>query len=172
MPDNFIGEIKAWAPNFAPVDWAFCDGALLPVAQNSTLFALIGAKFGGDGAQNFALPDLRGRVIVGAGQGPGLTNRSLGETGGMESVVLSMDQLPAHTHSFQIPVSANRATTDNPVGNVPAKGDMDLYTTTGSPSQNSVASSATGANQPISVMQPYFVVNYIICINGILPIRS
>jgi microcystin-dependent protein len=164
----FIGQIMPWAPNFAPRNWAFCNGELIQKSQNEALFNLLGDKYGGDGVTTFALPDLQGRVIMGAGRGYGLTNRSLGEMGGMETVVLTKEQLPAHSHTFQIPATSNRATTDNPVGNVPAKGDMDLYASTGSPSPN-ITLPATGGNQPVSVMQPYTVLHYVICLNGSLP---
>ncbi len=167
----FIGQIMPWAPNFAPQDWAFCNGREIQVSQNTALFALIGNKYGGNGTSTFAVPDLRGRVIMGAGNGPGLTPRLLGDKGGVETVVLTEDQLPPHTHTFQVPATSDRATTDNPVGNVPAKGDMDLYASTGTSSQNMI-SSATGANSPVSIMQPYCVMNYIICLNGSFPTRS
>ncbi len=167
----FMGQIMPWAPNFAPVNWAYCNGKLMSINQNPTLFSLLLNRYGGDGINNFALPDLRGRVIVGAGNGPGLTPRTLAEKGGIETVVLTDDQLPAHSHTFQIPATTDRATTDNPVGNVPAKGDMDLYASDGIPTGN-ITSSTTGANQPISVMQPFTGVNYIICVAGIYPTRT
>jgi len=164
----FLGQIMAWAPNFAPRDWAFCNGQVIQISQNQALYSLLGDRYGGDGKKTFALPDLQGRVIVGAGQGWGLTPRSLGEQGGMETVVLTEGQLPAHSHTFQIPATSDRANTDNPVGNAPAKGDMDLYASTGSPSPN-ITSPTTGGNQPVSVMQPFTVLHYVICLNGSLP---
>ncbi|MDX9753525.1 MAG: tail fiber protein [bacterium] len=171
MADFYIGQIMPWAPNFAPMYWAFCDGSLLSLAQNQALYALIGTMYGGNGTTNFALPDLRGRVIVGAGQGSGLTNRSLGEKGGLESVTLTVNQLPVHNHEFRVAASSGRATTDNPVGNVPARADMDLYAASGALTQKNWASSPAGGGTPVSVMQPYLVLNYIICLQGIFPPR-
>src|SRR5262245_29652358 len=98
--DNYLGEIRLFAGNFAPRGWRFCDGGLLPIAENDALFNLLGTTYGGDGVSTFALPDLRGRVAIGQGTGPGLTNRPLGEPGGTESVTLVLGQCPAHTHQL------------------------------------------------------------------------
>ena len=99
MADPFLGEIRVTGFNFAPRGWALCDGQLLPINQNTALFALLGTQFGGNGQTTFALPDLRGRVPIHQGQGPGLTPRTIGETGGAESATLNVAQLPPHTHT-------------------------------------------------------------------------
>ncbi|MEN9798594.1 MAG: hypothetical protein RL653_2290, partial [Pseudomonadota bacterium] len=103
--DPFLGEIKLFAGNFAPTGWAFCHGQLLPIAQNSALFSLLGTTYGGNGQTTFALPDLRGRIPVGFGQGPGLTNRNLGDMSGVESVTLQVSNLPQHAHPFAVSAS-------------------------------------------------------------------
>jgi len=101
MADNFVGEIRIVGFNFAPTGWATCDGQLLPISQNTALFSLLGTMYGGDGKSNFALPNFQGRAAMGSGQGPGLTARAVGENGGTETVVLAVDQIPAHRHQFR-----------------------------------------------------------------------
>src|SRR6185503_4216533 len=121
MPQPFLSEIKLVSFNFAPQGWAFCDGQLLPIAQNQALFSLLGTYYGGNGVTTFALPDLRGRLPMhtGSGPGPGLSPRSLGETGGTETVTLISTQMPAHSHSLQVD-NAN-GTTASPVGTLLAR---------------------------------------------------
>ena len=167
--DPFIGEIKMFAGNFAPRNWAFCDGQLLPISQYSALFSILGTTYGGDGRTTFGLPDLRGRVPLNPGSGPGLTPRSLGQKGGSESVALSVPQLPAHTH--QARASSETPDTPSPEGAVPAeKVRTHLYTSaTADVNMGSTAIASTGSGQAHDNMPPFLGIRYIICIQGIFP---
>src|SRR5690349_11535310 len=107
--DPFLGEIKLFCGNYAPIGWAFCDGSLLPISENDALYALIGTTYGGDGINTFALPDLRGRVAIHQGQGPGLSPYVMGETGGAETVTLTTNNLPQHTHRIIASTQAGKA---------------------------------------------------------------
>jgi len=170
--ENFIGEIRWVAFDFAPVGWAKCDGQLLPITQNLALFNLLGTTYGGDGQTTFALPNLQGRVAVHQGQGVGLTNRNVGEVGGSEQQTLTVDQLPAHSHSFSVPASTNKATTTNPKGGViavsPKQNDPE-FTTTANTSLSSGQTSITGGNQPFNTMPPFVTLNCIIALQGSFP---
>ena len=101
MADPYVGEIKMFSGNFAPRNWAFCEGQLIPISENNTLFSLLGTRYGGDGRTNFALPDLRGRLPLHFGTGPGLTPKLIGERRGVETVLLTMDEIPSHKHNVQ-----------------------------------------------------------------------
>ena len=171
--EPYIGQIMCGAFNFAPVGWARLDGQLLPIASNTALFALLGTTYGGNGTSNFALPDMRGRVIVHDGQGVGLTPRTLGERGGQEQVTLNTSQLPAHTHTVTPMGSAADASLVSPANGVPAtKTRTTLYAPgPGSVPMAPVTTSATGGNQPVPVMQPYLVINCFIATQGIFPSR-
>ncbi|NLT51935.1 MAG: phage tail protein [Ignavibacteria bacterium] len=167
--EAYIGDIKMVAYNFAPEFWLPCDGRLLQINQYMALYSLIGTTYGGDGFNTFALPDLRGRVPVGMGQGSGLTNRSMGSKDGSESVTLNANQMPQHTHPVYS--DTNPGTTETPSeGTVPAKNSAGIpqYST----SANTTLSGGTaGGNQPHNNMPPYIVINYIICVEGIYPTR-
>src|SRR5881397_854326 len=120
MAQPYVGEIRIFAGNFAPAGWMFCEGQLLPISENETLYQLIGTTYGGDGQDTFALPDLRGRAPIHMGQGPGIFNNYiLSETGGAEQVILNLDQLPTHTHAAG--ASSANGTSDDPAGGVPAR---------------------------------------------------
>ena len=171
--DPFIGEVDLVAFNFAPTGWALCQGQLLPINQNQALFSLLGTTFGGDGRVNFALPDLRGRRIVGAGQGPGLSNYNLGEVGGEEAVTLNIGQLPVHTHT----VFANTAvgTSLSPTNNFWAAQTSTFLFSNAPMSTTSLAGNdigSTGGSQPHENRPPYLTLNYIIALNGIFPSRN
>ena len=177
--DEFMGIIKLFAGNFAPRDWAFCNGQLLSISQNTALFSLLGTTYGGDGRTTFALPDLRGRAAVGFGQGPGLSNYTQGEVTGTESVTLTTNQMPAHTHTAQSTVHASgRADSDNPANAVPALSGSQIYASAPDGSTTMNAGMVTtqvgpaGGNQPVSIVQPVLVLNYIICVEGLFPSRS
>jgi len=177
--DPFIGEIRIFAGNFAPNGWALCQGQLLPISQYAALFSLLGTMYGGNGVQNFALPDLRGRVVMGVGQGPGLSNYMQGQMGGKETVTLTTPQMPAHSHSVN---ATEIQTTTDPKGAVPAKpvavspGEKVPTIYGGTPDGNTTMNAAmigqTGGSQPVSVEQPYLVINYIIALQGIFPSRG
>ena len=166
MGQPFVGEIRVFAGNFAPAGWLFCDGQLLPISVNETLFQLIGTTYGGDGQETFALPDLRGRVPV--NQGNGL---ALAETGGAEQVTLTAQQIPAHTHSLV--GSAANASATSPAGGVP--GTMPEVATSAYGSDAPLTSlspqsvSPVGGSQPHENMQPYLCMGFIISLFGIFP---
>ena len=185
--DNFLGEIRIFAGNFAPVGWAFCNGALISISTESALFSLLGTTYGGDGITTFGLPDLRQRIIVGQGQLPGGGNYTLGEIGGTPSVTLLSSNIPQHTHA--IIASTSEATTGDPTNNflaatngnnstiLPPYPDVKLYTTLPLPSGPSspnvtldaTSLSATGGTQPHDNMMPYVTINFIIALAGIYP---
>ncbi|MBT9498234.1 MAG: phage tail protein [Zoogloea sp.] len=172
MSEPFIGEIRSFGFNFAPYGWAQCNGQLLPIAQNTALFSILGTTYGGDGRSNFALPNLAGSVAMGAGQGPNLTPRSLGETGGTETELLGMTQMPAHTH----PANANAGNGNQPapVGHFWAQdlGGSKEYGDTGPAQMAPGAVGIAGGGQPHTNLQPYQVLNYCIALQGIYPPRS
>jgi microcystin-dependent protein len=171
MSEPFIGQIVMFAGNFAPRGWAFCDGQLLAISQYSALFSILGTTYGGDGRTTFALPDLRGRVAMHAGNGPGLSNRPLGTRGGAEEVTLNINQIPSHSHGLA--ASSAPAADTSPSGNLPAETRRDAYVS-GSPNTTmaTAAISNTGGSQAHTNVQPYTVVNYIIALQGIFPSRS
>jgi microcystin-dependent protein len=172
MSTPFVGEVRLFAGNFAPAGWAFCDGSLYPISENETLFALIGTTYGGDGQVTFAMPDLRGRVPVHQGFGPGLSGRTMGERGGTETVTLTAAQMPAHTHALR--ASSAAATGSAPGGAVlAATGAVNSYGS-GTPTQAMAAGavSAQGGNQPHENMAPFLTVSYIISLFGIFPQRT
>jgi microcystin-dependent protein len=169
MSDPFVGEIRMFGGNFAPMGWAFCDGSLLAIIENETLFNLIGTTYGGDGQTTFALPDLRGRVPVHRGQGPGLSPRIQGEKGGTENVTLTAPQMPSHSHVLRASTAA--ATLGAPGGAVLAKAPVNVYGTAAA-TQPMAASGLTpspGGSQPHSNMAPYLAISYIISLFGIFP---
>ncbi|MBQ4848204.1 tail fiber protein [Pseudoalteromonas sp. MMG005] len=176
MSDSFIGEIKMIATTYAPRQWAFCSGATLGINQNQALFALIGAQYGGDGRSSFQLPDLRGRVPVHFGQGPGLQNYPLGAKTGVENVTLQPAQIPPHTHRLQ--ASNNQANTSTAVGNVLAMSPTSESTyISGTPTGatqalNEGAVQSAGASQAHTNMMPYLAINFIICLTGTFPSRN
>jgi microcystin-dependent protein len=172
MADPFIAEIKMFAGNFPPKGWAFCNGQLMPIAQNTALFALLGTHYGGDGKSTFALPDLQARTPMHPGQGLGLTNRVLGETGGEAAVTFLPQELPVHGHAFALPAVNAAATTANPEGALPAITGENLYATQGSPVNLSPdALAPAGASQPHNNRQLYLAMNFIIALQGIFPAR-
>ena len=170
--EPFLGEIRYVGFNFAPQGWALCNGQILPINQYTALFSLLGTYFGGDGIQTFALPDMRGRVPVGMGQGAGLTNRNLGEQGGKESVAITIPQLPAHRH----PIHASSAVGNSKAatGNVPATNSSVglIYSNQAADvSMDPKSSASIGQNQPHENMQPFLGMTCIIALQGIYPSR-
>jgi microcystin-dependent protein len=174
MAEPFIAEIKMFAGNFAPRGWAFCDGQLLPISSNTALFSLVGTIYGGDGRTTFALPDLRGRVSMHAGNGPGLSQRRVGQRGGTETVTLNVAQMPSHNHS---PGCSNDLGDEVlPEGNFvakPAGADTgEAFASTADKTMGTSPSSNTGGNGAHTNVQPFLVVNYIIALVGTFPSRN
>jgi microcystin-dependent protein len=167
--EPFIGMIVQFGGNFAPRGWAFCDGQLLPISQNQALFSILGTTYGGDGKTTFALPDLRGRVAIHPGHGPGLSAYRLGETGGHESVTLTINNMPSHNHSFS--GIEGDAKADSPTGNILGKSTIYSGGTPNAALASGVIGNA-GGSQPFDVRQPYGCVNFLIALVGIFPSRG
>jgi microcystin-dependent protein len=167
----YVGEIRIFAGNFAPAGWALCNGQLLPISENETLFNLIGTTYGGDGQETFALPDLQGRTPVHAGQGPGISqNYQIGEEAGVEQVTLSVQQMPSHNHPML--ASANPGTQANAAGNTISSSPSINFYIEGIPpdaSLNAGTLGPAGGGQPHENVQPYLCINYIISLFGIFP---
>lgn len=172
MSSPFVAEIRIVGFNFAPTGWAYCNGQLLPISQNTALFSLLGTFYGGNGQSTFALPDFQGRAAVHQGQGPGLSDRFLGESGGSETVSLLESEIPGHSHSMM--ASDNVGERNNPGGNyysVPDSGFVHASATNLTPmSPNSLA--PAGGDQPHNNMPPYLVLNFIIAMQGVFPPRG
>ncbi len=168
MSEPLLGEIRLFSGNFEPPGWLFCDGRLLPIRDHTALFEIVGNSYGGDGLTTFGLPDLRGRVPMGQGAGPGLTNRNLGDEPGAESVVLDVTQLPSHDHTLRATNSA--ATQTQPSGNVLATSATPQYLNAGtSVVMGTDAIGASGSNAPHANVQPSTVLSFIIAIAGRSP---
>jgi microcystin-dependent protein len=171
--EGMIGEIRMFGGNFAPRSWALCDGQLLPISQNSALFSILGTTYGGDGRTTFALPDLRGRVSMHPGNGPGLSGRRLGDKNGSETNTLNANQMPSHGHglTFFAPVATGDTSTDSQS----SASDSGFTKATLGSEQNeqfSMQTDPAGGNQPVNNIQPSLCVNFIICLQGIFPSRS
>ena len=171
MSEPFVGEIRMFAGNFAPRSWALCDGQLLAISQNQSLFSLLGTIYGGDGRTTFGLPDLRSRIPVHAGTGPGMSFRRLGSKSGSESVTLASTQLPSHTHALQ--GSSDSATTPDPSGNVFARSSGDAYGSDFSASNmNGAALGSRGGGRAHTNLMPSQAVNFIVALFGVYPSRN
>ncbi|HTN37316.1 MAG TPA: tail fiber protein [Arachidicoccus sp.] len=180
--EPFLAQIMLFAGNFEVRGWAFCDGRLMSIAQNSALFALVGTVYGGDGVTTFGLPDLRGRSVVGMGNGPGLTPRVIGELSGSENTTLLMPNLPAHTHTLMANNAVSNAATPGSTvvlsqgpttGAGPSAHTGNIYSTNAVNTSLSLSSiGVSGNNQPFSIMQPYLVLNYQIALEGVFPSRN
>ncbi|WP_188055184.1 phage tail protein [Sphingosinithalassobacter sp. CS137] len=175
MADPFVAEIRIFPFNFAPKFWAWCDGQLLPIAQNTALFSLLGTTYGGNGKSNFALPDLQGRAPMQPGQGPGLSLHDLGEASGVETVTLLESEIPRHNHRLSATVENGTQGTLTPnttlataVGGTPYQTSTASNLTTMSPS----ALATTGGSAPHNNMQPYLTFYFCIALTGVFPPRS
>jgi microcystin-dependent protein len=172
MSDPFVAEIRIFTGNFAPTGWAQCDGQLLPISQNTALFSLLGTTYGGNGTSNFALPNLQGCAPMQAGQGPGLSQRVLGETGGEQTVTLLQTEMPAHSHQL---MASSTASSNNPQSNALAPSSPGVaYRTPGVPlvSMTPFELSVAGGGLPHNNMQPYLGLTFIIAMQGIFPPRT
>lgn len=178
--DPYIGEIRLFAGNFAPNGWAFCDGRSLAISENDALFSLIGTAYGGDGQSTFALPDFRGRVPIGVGQGPGLSNHPIGEKGGKEAITLTAANMPSHLHTGQLVVNNGNATTSVPTtsSSIATSGSFSGRTFLPNLSYNTavpdiliqtVTTTTVGNSTPMSNIKPRLGLNYIISLFGIYP---
>lgn len=172
MADPFVAEIRIFPFNFAPKGWAWCDGQLLPLSQNTALFSLLGTTYGGNGKSNFALPDLQGRAPMHPGQGPGLSLHDLGETGGSETVSLLESEIPAHSHTVR--ASNILSDTPNPAGNTLAR-FANAYQQTVNANLVPMAPEAlppAGGDQPHNNLQPYLTFYFCIALQGVFPPRT
>jgi len=176
MADPFVAEIRIFPFNFAPKGWAFCDGQLLPISQNTALFSLLGTVYGGDGKSTFALPDLQGSVPMHPGQGPGLSLFDLGQIGGAETITLLQSEIPAHTHGVgrALNDAGNSITPVNSVWaqSAAGRGGAALYKE-GSPTGpvNNQSLNVAGGGLPHNNMQPYLTLNFCIALQGVFPAR-
>lgn len=176
--ESFIASIMMFGFNFQPRGWMYCDGRLVPISQYTAVFSLLGTTFGGNGQTNFGLPDLRGRVPVGMGQGPGLQPVQLGEMAGTPSMTLTINQMPAHTHgaATTVGVSSSNPSSDEAAGNVLANTATNFYaaanTASGGLGAVSTSIQPAGGSQPFDMHQPYLGINFCICMEGIFPSRN
>ena len=196
--DAYLGMIVAFGFNFAPRGWAFCQGQLLAINSNQALFALLGTTYGGNGVQTFGLPDLRGRTLIGQGQGAGLSNYSMGQLSGSESTTLGITNMPAHVHTMPstaatqagnaVAGNGDASTPENnylalspKVGSGPNATQLKTYATTaatpvklggGAISTTAATTGQAGGSQPFSILQPYLVINCCIALEGIFPSRN
>lgn len=180
--EGTIGEIRMFAGTFNPRNWAYCQSQIISISQNTALFAILGTTYGGNGQTTFALPDFRGRVAVGTGTGPGLPNVQLGEMAGTNTTTLTSTQMPAHTHQVSGSITM-QAASDGTLGSDATGryiGPGSFYATPASPGdlvgmasiQLNLPTTISGNSQPISLMQPYLGMNYVICLFGIFPSRN
>lgn len=168
--EPFMGEIDMVAFDFAPRNWAQCNGQILTIAQNAALFSLLGTMYGGNGVNTFALPNLQGRSPLHFGQGPGLSNYSIGQAGGEFAHTLTVQEIPSHTHTVKF--SSNYGTNEIPTGLAPAKNSAAVPQFSASSNTSMGVVNYSGGSQPHSNMPPYSVINFIICLAGIFPSRS
>lgn len=179
--DPYLGSIMLFAGNFAPRGYALCQGQLLPISQNAALFSILGTTYGGNGQTTFALPDLRGRAPIGAGQGPGLTPIDLGEMSGSQTVTLVTPNMPMHTHPATVTINCandGRPNSDAPAGQALDNGSgVNLFSgaTPDTPMASGMATAqvgVAGGNQPFSIQDPFLGLNYCIATQGIFPSRN
>ena len=172
MADPFVAEVRMFAFNFAPTGWAMCNGQLLPIAQNTALFSLLGTTYGGDGKSTFALPDMQGNAAIHPGQGPGLSLYDLGQMGGEETVTLLESEIPSHTHQAQAHFGAGTVTTPGPSVGIGSSGAAQIYTSTTADPAPSYMLGVTGGSLPHNNMQPYLTLNFCIAMQGVFPPRG
>ena len=174
MSDQFVAEIRMFGGNFAPTGWAFCNGQLLPISQNTALFSLLGTNYGGNGVSNFGLPDLQGKAPMFWGQGPGLTLHDIGESGGSQTVTLLTSEMPGHNHNLVVRPTGSVPQQSSPVGLVPARSNSRPYAPTAVTNglMDPSVMGLTGGGQPHNNMMPFQTLTFIIALQGIFPPRS
>lgn len=173
MADPFVAEVRIFPFNFAPQGWAFCDGQLLPLSQNTALFSLLGTTYGGNGKSNFALPDLQGRAPMHPGQGPGLSLHDLGEVGGSETVTLLQSEMPGHTHTLRAAtVDLGDTNVPSPSASFASSAGGTLYQTTSNTQLAFGAAAQVGGDNPHQNMQPYLTLSFCIALQGVFPPRG
>jgi microcystin-dependent protein len=173
--DPFVAEIRIFPFNFAPKGWAFCDGQILPLSQNTALFSLLGTTYGGDGKSNFALPNMQGNAPMHPGQGPGLSLHDLGETGGSETVTLLESEIPAHSHGVLASTQAGTVRLPSPSMGLAKSAGTAAYNSTANPGLvqlNDNAIAPAGGDQPHNNMEPYLTLNFCIALQGVYPPRT
>lgn len=173
MSDQFVAEIRIFPFNFPPTGWAFCDGQLMPISQNTALFSLLGTTYGGDGKSTFALPDLQGNAPMQPGQGQGLSQRFLGEIGGSESLTLLVSEIPVHTHALRASEFPGDKTVPGPNSSLATSTGGALYVTPTPPLTPMAFQTLppAGGGLPHNNMQPYLTLNFCIALQGIFPQR-
>ena len=172
MSEPFLGEIRIVGFGFPPRGWALCDGQLLQISQNSALFSLLGTTYGGDGRTTFGLPDLRGRMPVHVGSGPGLNPVSWGQKSGSNNASLAVTNLPPHGHTVEMPCNSEEGNTDDPDGKFPAVNAEDQYSNTGNERMGTFNSGNVGSSTPFSIQNPFLGLYFVIATQGIYPSRS
>ncbi|MFN7985950.1 MAG: tail fiber protein [Thermoanaerobaculia bacterium] len=171
--DPFVAEIRIFPFNFAPKGWAFCDGQILPLSQNTALFSLLGTTYGGDGKSNFALPNMQGNAPMHPGQGPGLSLHDLGETGGSDTVSLLESEIPSHSHTLRadvLDIADTNVASSNASFALSSGGTLYQASSNASLSDNALA--PAGGDQPHNNMQPYLTLNFCIALQGVYPPRT
>lgn len=172
--EGTMATIMLFAADFAPKYWAYCNGQLLSIAQNSALFSLLGTTYGGNGTTNFALPNFQSRTAVGTGQGPGLSNVVLGEMAGLQNITLNVTNLPQHIHPVAASLACTSAApnTDESSGAILAGANIYAGSPNGHLAGVTIQCGIAGQNQPVNIQQPYLGLNFVICTQGIFPSRS
>ena len=170
MTEQYIGEIRLFGFNFAPVGWALCNGQILPINQNTALFSLLGTTYGGNGTTTFALPNLQGRVAIHQGDGAGLSPYEMGQSGGSEDETLNVNQMPAHNH--EVLGHNGPSNSPKPLGRVPASTSTDAYASVPVNPMAAGMIAPTGGGEPFPILQPYLTINFCIAVEGVFPSRS